>query len=105
MRAIPHEATAGIYFNKRLLQEAGIDPESIYELQRNKEWTWDKFEELCQQVQKDTDNDGVIDQYAMTNFTSTLYSAAVISNGGQFVGKMKTECITMILSLMQPWRH
>ena len=34
MRAIPHEATAGIYFNKRLLQEAGIDPESIYELQR-----------------------------------------------------------------------
>ena len=39
MRAIPHEATAGIYFNKRLLQEAGIDPESIYELQRNKEWT------------------------------------------------------------------
>ena len=87
LRAIPHEATAGIYFNKRLLQEAGIDPESIYELQRNKEWTWDKFEELCQQVQKDTDNDGVIDQYAMTNFTSTLYSAAVISNGGQFVGK------------------
>ena len=94
MRAIPHEATAGIYFNKRLLQEAGIDPESIYELQRNKEWTWDKFEELCQQVQKDTDNDGVIDQYAMTNFTST-----------SLLEKMKTECITMILSLMQPWRH
>ena len=36
---------------------------------------------------KDTDNDGVIDQYAMTNFTSSLYPAAVISNGGQFVGK------------------
>ena len=49
--------------------------------------TWDKFEELCKQVQKDTDNDGVIDLYAMTNFSSTLYPAAVYSNGGQFIGK------------------
>ena len=87
MRAMDHEPTAGIYFNKRLLEEAGIDPESIYELQRNNEWTWDKFEELCKQVQKDTDNDGVIDLYAMTNFSSTLYPAAVYSNGGQFIGK------------------
>lgn len=87
MRAMDHEPTAGIYFNKRLLEEAGIDPESIYELQRNNEWTWDKFEELCEQVQKDTDNDGVIDLYAMTNFSCTLYPAAVYSNGGQFIGK------------------
>ncbi|PXV95850.1 carbohydrate ABC transporter substrate-binding protein (CUT1 family) [Lachnotalea glycerini] len=87
MRGILHEATAGIYFNKRLLEESGIDPDSIYELQANNEWTWDKFEELCQQVQKDTDNDGVIDQNAMTNFTSTLYPAAVFSNGGEFIGK------------------
>jgi multiple sugar transport system substrate-binding protein len=87
MRGIPHQPTAGIYFNKRLLEESGINPDSIYELQANKEWTWDKFEELCKQVQKDTDNDGVIDQYAMTNFTSTLYPAAVFSNGGEFIGK------------------
>lgn len=87
MRGIPHEPTAGIYFNKRLLQEAGIDPDSLYELQDNNEWTWDKFEEMCKKVQKDTDNDGVIDQYAMTNFTSSLYPAAVFSNGGEFIGK------------------
>lgn len=87
MRAMDHEPTAGIFFNKRILEDAGIDPESIYEMQRNNEWTWDKFEELCQQVQKDTNNDGVIDQYAMTNFTSVLYPAAVYSNGGEFIGK------------------
>jgi ABC-type glycerol-3-phosphate transport system substrate-binding protein len=87
MRGIPHEATAGIYFNKRLLEEAGIDPQTIYDMQANNEWTWDAFEELCQKVQKDTDNDGVIDQYAMTNFSSTFYPAAVYSNGGQFIGK------------------
>ena len=87
MRAMDHEPTAGIFFNKRILEDAGIDPESIYEMQRNNEWTWDKVEELCQQVQKDTNNDGVIDQYAMTNFTSVLYPAAVYSNGGEFIGK------------------
>lgn len=87
MRGIKQEPRAGIFFNKRLLEEAGIDPQSIYDMQESGEWTWDKFEELCQKAQKDTDNDGVIDQYAMTNFTSTLYPAAVFSNGGEFIGK------------------
>ena len=87
MRAMDHEPTAGIFFNKRILEDAGIDPESIYEMQRNKAWSWHKFEERCQLVQKGTNNDGVIDQYAMTNFTSVLYPAAVYSNGGEFIGK------------------
>lgn len=81
------EPKGGMYFNKRLLQEAGIDPESIYDLQENNEWTWDKFEEICKQVQADTDNDGVIDRYAMVNFASTFYKEAVYSNGGEFIGK------------------
>lgn len=87
MRGIDPEPCEGIYFNKRLLEEAGIDPQTIYDMQEKNEWTWDKFEELCKQVQKDTDNDGVIDQYAMTNFTSSLYPAAVYSNGGSFINK------------------
>lgn len=81
------EPKGGMYFNKRLLQEAGIDPESIYDLQENNEWTWDKFEEICKQVQADTDNDGVIDRYAMVNFAQTFYNEAVWSNGGQYIGK------------------
>lgn len=87
MRGVEPEPRAGIFFNKRLLQEAGIDPDSLYEMQENMEWTWDKFEELCKQVQADTDNDGVIDRYAMTNFSSTLYPAAVHSNNGYFIGR------------------
>lgn len=87
MRGIPHQATAGIFFNKRLLEEAGIKPDSLYEMQANKEWTWAKFEELCKQVQKDTNNDGIIDQYAMTNFSSTFYPAAMASNGGGLIKK------------------
>ena len=81
------EPKGGMYFNKRLLEEAGIDPEIIYTYQENMEWTWDKFEELCQQVAADTDNDGVIDRYAMANFSSCFYPEAVFSNGGDFISK------------------
>lgn len=91
MSAADPEPKGGMYFNKRLLEEAGIDPMEIYELQENMEWTWDKFEELCQKVQADTDNDGVIDRYAMTNFASDLYTCAVYSNGGDFIGNDGTK--------------
>lgn len=78
--------TGGMYFNKRLLEEAGINPGSIYDLQESGEWTWDKFEEICKQIQSDTDNDGVIDRYAMVNFASEFYTTAVWSNDAEFIG-------------------
>ena len=84
------EPKGGMYFNKRLLEEAGIDPQSIYDLQESGDWTWEKFEEICKQVQADTDNDGVIDRYAMVNFASNFYTEAVFSNGGEFIGKDST---------------
>ncbi len=87
MRGIDPEPRGGMYFNKRLLEEAGIDPESIYEMQENGTWTWDALEELCAAVQADTDNDGVIDRYAMTNFSTNFYTNAVYSNGGDFIAK------------------
>lgn len=87
MAAGTAEPKGGMYFNKRLLQEAGIDPQSIYDLQESGDWTWAKFEELCKQIQADTDNDGVIDRYAMVNFGSNFYTEAVFSNGGEFIGK------------------
>ena len=37
------EAKGGMYFNKRLLKEAGIDPQEIYDLQENMEWTWERI--------------------------------------------------------------
>ncbi|MDR2043253.1 MAG: extracellular solute-binding protein [Clostridium sp.] len=90
MRGIDPEPRTGVFFNKRLLEEAGIAPEDLYDKQENGEWTWDAFEELCKQVQKDTDNDGVIDQYAMATQASYFYSAAIYSNNGEYVGKDDT---------------
>ncbi len=80
------EPRTGIYFNKRLLEEAGIDPNLPYDLQESGEWTWDKLTELCAQVQRDVDNDGVIDIAALTQNDSDFINMAVYSNGGDYVG-------------------
>ena len=74
-----------VFWNKRVLQENGYDPDVIYDLQKNGEWTWAKFEEMCANLTKDTDNDGVIDQYAMASFNSEFTWAALQSNGGSIV--------------------
>lgn len=87
MRAIDPEPRGGMYFNKRLLEDAGISPKSIYDLQENMEWTWDKFDEICQQVQADTDNDSVIDRYALVCVSQDFYPEAVWSNGAEYIGK------------------
>lgn len=85
MRPEATEPRKGIFFNKRLLNEAGVDPESIYDMQANGTWTWAAFEELCAKLTRDTDNDGVIDRYAMMNFSSDLLPGALVSNGVGFV--------------------
>ena len=74
-----------IFWNKRILQENGYDPDVIYDLQKNGEWTWAKFEEMCTNLTKDTDNDGVIDQYAMASFNTEFTWAALHANGGSIV--------------------
>ena len=45
-----NEPRGGIFFNKRLFEEAGIDPEEVYDLQRDGQWTWEKFEEYCEKL-------------------------------------------------------
>ena len=81
------EARTGVYFNKRLLTEAGIDPESIYDMQADGTWTWDKFDELMNTVHRDTDNDGVVDVYGLTVNEGNMTTAAIFSNNGSYIGK------------------
>lgn len=87
MRGVEAEPRGCVFFNKRLLMEAGINPQDIYRLQENGEWTWEKFEEICQQVQRDIDGDGVIDVYAMVQQSAEFAKQAVFANGGSFIGK------------------
>ena len=81
------EPRTGVYFNKRLLTDAGIDPESIYDMQADGTWTWDKFDELMGQVHRDTDNDGVIDVFGLTVNEGNMTTVAIFSNGGSYIGK------------------
>ncbi len=81
------EPRTGVYFNKRVLTEAGIDPESIYDMQANGTWTWDAFADMMAQVHRDTDNDGVVDVYGLTLNEGVMDEIAVYSNNSEFIGR------------------
>jgi ABC-type glycerol-3-phosphate transport system substrate-binding protein len=87
MRGIAPEPRGGLFFNKRMFKEAGIDPESIYDMQKNGTWTWANFEKVCAKILRDKNNDGVMDVYPMTSFSKDFFSCAIYSNGATFVGK------------------
>lgn len=77
----------GVYFNKRILKDAGINPDDLYKWQKNGEWTWSKFEEICKAVQKDTDNDGTPDVYGMACRNTIWFEIITHTNMGDFVAK------------------
>lgn len=87
MRPIASEPRDGIWFNKRLLEEAGIDPESLYDMQRDGTWTWQAFEDICAKVTRDTDNDGVINVYATASQQGGVFNVALATNNAAFVKK------------------
>lgn len=78
------EPRPGIWFNKELLEQTtGMTADDIYDLQKNNEWTWEKFDEICQKVYEggDTDNDGIQDIYAIASNEGSLQSYLCVSNG------------------------
>lgn len=79
------EPRAGVFFNKRLLKEAGIDENLPYDLQKSGEWTWAKFEELLDKLTYDKDGDGVNDAFGMYSGSMYLFPTAVLSNEAAFV--------------------
>lgn len=77
----------GIFFNKRLLEEAGISPDAPYDMQKDGTWTWDNFLEMCKKVTRDVDNDGNIDIYALATTAGDIQNGAVWSNKAKYVDK------------------
>lgn len=80
------EPRLGVFWNKRLFEEAGLDPDLPYDLQASGEWTWDKFTELCGKLTVDKDNDGTIDIYALASFSVDMFKAAAVCNNAEFIG-------------------
>ena len=84
VHAGPTEPRSCVFFNKRVLSEAGVDPESIYDAQANGTWTWDMMIEIMDKVQRDVDNDGVIDIYGMVGSGDELAIGLMFSNNAAF---------------------
>ena len=73
-----------IFFNKRMFQDAGIDPDEPYALQETGEWTWDKFIEYCEILTRDTDGDGIDDVFGFTGFAGDAIPLFLASNGSRY---------------------
>ena len=96
-----------VFWNKRILQENGFDPDLPYDLQKEGKWTWEKFEELCKALTKDTDNDGIIDQYALSGYHQMFAWPAVYSNGGTIVnvGSDGKYYLDMSDNTLEAWEY
>ena len=73
-----------VYFNKRILEEANIDWNEIYDMQAAGTWTWAAWEEMLKKTTIDKDNDGVIDVYGVGGSGDDMYVLATFGNGGSF---------------------
>ena len=78
---------SGVFWNFRLLEEAGIDPNLPFDLQQRGEWTWDAFLDLLRATTRDIDNTGVMDTWGIATFSSDILPQALASNGAQYVGR------------------
>ena len=81
--ALPYEVNPTLMFvNKTLLEKEGISlPEN--------DWTLDDFYNICKQITKDTDNDGIIDQYGYYNYT---WLDAIYAGGINIFNESGTSC-------------
>ena len=72
-----------VTFNKDICASAGYN--DLYQLVRDKKWTWDVYREIARKATKDTDSDGVPDIWGTG---ATAWGNEAISNGVQFVGEV-----------------
>lgn len=81
------EPRGGLFYNKRMLKEVGIDEDEPYDLQADGKWTWEKFEEYCKKLTIDADGDGKTDQYALASFSKYYLPMCAANNNATFVSR------------------
>lgn len=87
--ALPYEVVPTLLFvNKSLLAEENIK-------MPNQDWTWDDMYEICKKVTKDTDGDGLPDQFGAYNYNwkyvVNTSGAHIISDNSQDVNFTSQE--------------
>lgn len=77
-----NDGTWVMLFNKDLKSDLGME-EDFYALARDGEWTFDKFMELCKNITRDSNNDGVIDEFDTWAFGTETYNVYIhVAAGG-----------------------
>ena len=87
------ESSTAIFYNKRLFEEAGIEPpKSVDEA-----WTWDEFLKVAKALTKDVDGDGQTDvwgvhlDYGVGEWVAYLQMPWIWENGGEVLGENNTK--------------
>ncbi len=81
--ALPYETVPRLMFvNKTLLDEEGIE-------MPGQDWTWDDLYDICRKVTKDTDGDGVLDQFGIANYA---WTDACYADGVTLFNDNGTDC-------------
>ncbi len=82
--ALPLECVPQMMFiNKTLLQKEHIRiPDD--------NWTWDEFYSLCEQLTRDTDGDGIIDQFGVYDYG---WEEALVANGCSLFSEDGQSCL------------
>lgn len=74
-----------LYANKKILASKGVTMDSIYKMQTDGTWTWDKFAEIAKKV-----SDPANGKYAITDSDSNFYNDLMASNGVDWIKKEGT---------------
>ena len=72
-----------ITYNRAILQREGLP--DIFQLQQEGKWTWDTMLNIAISTTKDTDGDGIIDQWGVDGEYTDFLNKLVISNNTDFV--------------------
>lgn len=81
--SLPFECAPKLMFvNKTILNKEGLDIPK-------EDWTWEEFYDICKKVTKDTDENGIIDQFGVLDYT---WEEAFESNGVSLFDQSGTTC-------------
>lgn len=81
--ALPYECAPKLMFvNKSILDKEGIEVP-------DEKWTWDDFYSICENVTKDTDGNGTVDQFGVIGYT---WEEAFESEGIKLFNQKGTKC-------------
>jgi ABC-type glycerol-3-phosphate transport system substrate-binding protein len=77
-----------MYFNKRLVKEAGYNPDDLYTWQKDGTWNWSKFEEIATKIAALSTSGNQI--WGAVNNDYQLYNNLCVSNGANWIVKDDT---------------